>query len=384
MTPSASPNALGIVRAFGRRGIPVSFVNAGPGALAARSRYVSRRVALPPGRDFATALVEALLRLGAEAPQRLVAIPTCDDAVLALARHRHDLERYFHLPVADVATVECLVDKRRFYRLLESKGVPHPRTWCPESLDDLLAIGYRLAYPLIVKPSDSMAFRAAFRTKVFVIRSAADLERAASRLRGTKLGVMLQEIIPGRDIYAFYAYFDRDGKVLARCGYDKVRQYEADFGSGSFCISVWRDNVAAPALELLRSLGYHGFAEAELKLDPRDGSYKLLEINPRTTLQNRLPAACGVDVEYVAYRDCLGERTAPAAARAGVRWVDDLFDLASLLTHLRRGDLARGELLQAIRPGKVRSVAAWDDPLPWLSLASRSLRSAIRRVSGHR
>jgi predicted ATP-grasp superfamily ATP-dependent carboligase len=238
-----------------------------------------------------------------------------------------------------------------------------------------------MPYPYIVKPADSSSFHEAFGRKVFLIESADDLEEATARLRGRDLEVMIQDIVPGREIYSFYAYYDRKSEPLALCGYDKTRQYEPDFGSGSFCKSIWRPEAARPALQLLREMSYHGFAEPELKKDPRDGQYKLLEINARTTLQNRLPAACGVDIEYAAYRDCLGRKPDPSVRpRGGVLWVDDFTDQKSFLIHLKRRDLSRSEIVDSLKPRKVHSVAAWDDPLPFVVRVVRLLWAGFRRV----
>jgi len=386
VTPANSPNDLGVVRAFGRRGIPVLYIDSKPRSIAAHSRFVSSRVRVPGGFGGGERLVDVLLREGGSAEGKSVIIPTGDEAVLTLSRHRDELERCYHLPVASLDAVESLVDKKRFYRLLAARGVPHPVTRFVPDPGELLSIGRALPFPFIVKPADSMAFRGAFGRKCFLIESAEDLARAAARLRDTDLEVLLQEVIPGRDIYCFYTYFDRDSEPLALCGWDKVRQYEPDFGCGTFCRSVWRPRAAEPALRLLVDIGYHGFAEPELKKDPRDGQYKLLEINARTTLQNRLPAACGVDVEYAAYLDCIGSRPeGVAAARSGVLWVDDFLDQVSFLTHLRRWDMSCGEVLDSLKPRKVHSVAAWDDPLPLvfqkISHGSPPSRSSYERAA---
>lgn len=145
---------------------------------------------------------------------------------------------------------------------------------------------------------------------------------------------------------------------------------------------MWRPDAAETTLQLLREIGYYGFAEPELKRDPRDGQYKLLEINARTTLQNRLPAACGVDIEYIAYLDCLGRKPETSITRPpdGVLWVDDFADQVSFLMHLKRRDMNAGEIMLSLKWGKVHSVAAWDDPLPFIVRASSAPMVALKRL----
>jgi predicted ATP-grasp superfamily ATP-dependent carboligase len=204
-----------------------------------------------------------------------------------------------------------------------------------------------------------------FGCKCLVIHSHEELKQAADRLTLLNEEVVLQEIIPGDDYYEYYTYFNKDSLPLAACGWKKVRHYPPDFGSGSFCRSMPLPFEIEKYNELLISLGYNGFAAPELVRDPRDGSYKLLEINARTTLQNRLAAACGVDIEYIAYLDMNGLSTGQTCHPAvDVLWVDDFLDLATRLILLKRKKITIKDVFRDVMTGKVRSVIARDDPFP--------------------
>ena len=65
--------------------------------------------------------------------------------------------------------------------------------------------------------------------------------------------------------------------------------------------------VVDAGLRFLRGLGFHGISQVEFKRDPRDGRFKLMEINPRLWQWHGLAAACGVDLPLIAYRDLTGE-----------------------------------------------------------------------------
>ena len=382
VTAGISPNTLGVVRCFGRRGIPVVYIDSEPHSIARYSRYIHRRLACKSIDHPERQLVSILIELGRTVNDKMVIVPTGDKDVLSLSRYRKELAEFYHVPVGSFETVHDLVNKKRFYRLLAEKGIPHPGTYFPEHPDELLSVGREMPYPYILKPADSLSFYKAFGMKNFLIRSVDDLEQAALKLRGKNLDMIVQEIIPGREIYMFYTYFSRNSEPLGLCGYDKIRQYMPDFGFGSFCRSMWRPDAAETPLQLLREIGYHGFAEPELKRDPRDGQYKLLEINARTTLQNRLPAACGVDIEYIAYLDCLGRKPEAAITTPpdGVLWIDDFADQASFLMHLKRRDMDTSEIMLSLKLGKVHSVAAWDDPLPFIVRGAKSSMIGLKRL----
>jgi predicted ATP-grasp superfamily ATP-dependent carboligase len=216
-----------------------------------------------------------------------------------------------------------------------------------------------------------------------VINSSQELGYAVKRLEGKNLEPLIQEIIPGKEIYNFYTFFDSKSKPLAICGWDKIRHYPPDFGNGSFCSGAWRPAALEQGVRLLKALNYYGFAGPELMKDPRDGKYKIIEINARTTLQNRLAAACGVDIEYLAYLDAQGHLIKePLAPHNDILWIDDFLDLASLLIHLKRKEVTPGSLVKTLKISNVHSVAAWDDAAPLIARAINLSFSVLRTLSG--
>jgi predicted ATP-grasp superfamily ATP-dependent carboligase len=384
VTAGGSPaNSLGVIRAFGRRNIPVVYLDSEQGSIARYSKYISTHLKCPNSKESETEYVNTLLDLGEETNGKMMIIPTGDRDVLVLAEYKHELEQFYSLPVPSLEMTQTLVNKKKFYKWLGYKKILHPETHFPENIDELQKIGKSVPYSYIIKPTYSHVFQEVFGRKCFVVNSARDLEHSIKRLRAAPgLEVMIQEIIPGNEIYAFYTYLDRNSKPLGVCGYDKIRHWPVDFGNGSLCISKWRPNLIKQCVELLQTTGYHGFAEPELKRDPRDGQYKLIEINPRTTLQNRLPASCGTDIEYAAYLDCsCGRMASPVYCNEGVAWVDDFTDLLSVLTQARRKLTRINALSSSLKPQTVHSIASLHDPIPFLIHSFRNAFRGIKRVA---
>jgi len=375
-------NTLGVLRALGRRGIPMTLLTtqADRNGVVRYSRYAGKRLVCPDPREE-TQFIGFLLDMGRQADRKRVVIPSGDIEVMALCRHAEELKPYYLLPVPPFETIQKLVNKKMFYELLAEKSVPYPKTYFPEDVAELRSIGWSIDYPYIVKPVYSKVFYREFRTKCFVVHSPRELDEAARRLSGKELEVMLQEIIPGEQIYMFNTYSNRSSAVATACGYDKVRQFPVDFGCGTLCRTAWRLLPGNSAIQLLEAIGYHGFAEAEFKKDPRDGEYKLLEINARTTLQNRLPAACGVDNEYLAYLEVTGQRIPESLSPTGEAvWVDDLLDSLSCLIQLKRGTLGIRDLFHSLKGRRVHSVADWDDPLPLVAYPLRLAAAKSKRL----
>jgi D-aspartate ligase len=379
VVPAGVIGSLGVIRGLGRRGIPVVYLDSEPSYAARYSRYISQRLKCPSIRESETGFINALLDFGQQIDDKLVIIPTGDGEVLALSKYKKELEPFYHLPLPGHEIVQKLVNKKIFYKLLAEMKVPHPRTYFPEDTAELASMGREVDYPYIIKPANSSSFQEEFREKCFVINSSRELERAVKRLRGKELEVMIQEIVPGKEIYAFYSYLNEESEPLAICGWDKVRHYPPDFGVGSFCRSIWRPSLVKQGARLFKAIGYRGLANPEWKKDPRDGQYKMLEINARTIQQNNLAAACGVDIVYIAYMDAIGQavgRLAPQ--RNGVLWVNDFVDLVSCGILLKRKETGIGEIVRSLSARSVHSVAAWDDPIPLFAHAYRMGLGALR------
>lgn len=333
--------------------------------------------------------IKVLLDFGKQIDNKMVIIPAGDEEVLALSKYKKELELFYYLPVPSYEITHKLVNKKLFYKMLAEMQVPHPKTYFPENITELALMGKEIEYPYIIKPAYSLSFQEQFRRKCFVVNSAEDLERAVERLKGKKLEVMIQEIIPGREIYAFYTYFNKESEPLATCGWDKIRHYPPEFGCGSFCRSNQRPSAIEPCIQLLKTIGYHGLASPEVKKDSRDGQYKLLEINARAVLQNRLAAACGTDITYLAYLDAIGQAVGDLPPPLNdVFWVDDFVDLISCWVQLVRKEASLGEIMRQLRARKVHSVAARDDLLPLIvymyHLGTGALRLLLGKILGSR
>jgi len=370
ITAGVTGNSLGVIRAFGRCGIPVICLDSQQAFMARYSRYINRHLKVQNLIESETEFVNVLLDFGQQTDSRMIIIPTSDLEVLALSKYKKELEQFYFLPAPSYDIVQKLVNKRIFYKLLAEMQIPHPKTYFPESLVELKLMGQETAYPYIIKPDYSSPFQEEFGRKCFVINSLRELNWAIDRLRGKNLEVLIQEIVPGKEIYEFYTYLNRKQEPLGICGWDKIRHYPPDYGSGSFCKSSWRSSAIEQGTWLLKEIGYYGFAAPELKKDPRDGLYKLIEINARTTLQNRLAAACGADIEYIAYLDLTGQTANESVfPHNNILWVDDFADALSSLIYLKRHNLGIVEIVKTLKARKVHSVMAWDDPIPFFARA---------------
>ena len=355
-------NGLAAVRSLGRAGIPVLALDHRASALGFRSRYALPLLCPDPGVEE-EAFVSFVAELGALLPSRAPVFPTHDEPLAALARGRGRLGDRFAYPFPPTEALAAIATKRGQLERAAASGVEIPRTAYPASARAARDAANELGYPVVVKPSRSEGFKRRFGRQAFRCETAADVERAYAQAE--EFEPMLQELVPGGDetLYTLGSYLAADGEPLGLfCG-RKLRQSPPGIGTCRVGEAVWVNEVVDAGLRLLRALDFHGLSQVEFKRDPRDGRYKLMEVNARLWQWHGLASACGVDLPLIAYRDLVGER--PAAARMNGRprrWAITLLS---------------GERPVVPRPPYVDAVFARDDLRPGLAQAARVARSVL-------
>lgn len=374
--------ALAVARSLGRHGVPSVVIDNLPRS-AWYSRYVTRRVRWDGPLDDPS-FVGALIDLAKQHHlDRWMLVPMQDEVVELVARHGETLGAVYTLATQDWSVLRWACDKRLTHRMAGEAGVPYPRTWYPTRASELDQLD--ITYPVIVKPAISVHLQYAIRLKALPAASLDELraqyDRAAAIISPDE--IMVQEIIPGtgREQYSVGAYC-KAGETLLRLTARRMRQYPIDYGLGSsFVQAVEVPEIVELADRVTRFMGVTGMVEVEFKRDPRDGQYKLLDINLRPWGWHSLCMACGLDFPYLHYRDLCGEPPAPRAPRYGVRWARMLTDLPAGLAEIRAGLLSPVEYLHSFAGPITFSVFDWRDPRPALgdlaSAASRALRGGL-------
>ncbi|HZN21825.1 MAG TPA: hypothetical protein VFB57_04635 [Gaiellaceae bacterium] len=356
-------NGLAAIRSLGRTGAPVVAVDHRPWALGLRSRYALPVQSPDPAADE-DGFVEVLAELGDELGRPAPVFPTHDSGLNAIARAQGLLGERFLYPFPGWDALERIQSKREQLEAAAAAGVDTPRTAHPRSAAEAVAAAEEIGYPVLVKPADPVEFKRVHRRQAFRCESAAALEEAFGKAE--PYGPMVQELVPGGDdaLYTLGSYLDASGKPLGLFSGRKLRQTPREVGTCRVGEALWVQEVVDAGLRFLGALGYRGLSQVEFKRDPRDGRFKLMEINPRLYQWHGLAAACGVDLPRIAYCDLLGLPLPQASMNGGgKRWA---------ITFLA------GEKPAFQRPPYVDAVLALDDLRPAAVYAARVARSLVR------
>ncbi len=356
---------LGVARSLGRHGIPV-YVLDDKHCVSSWSRYVKKVIKVDDILDERKT-VDSVLEVGRRFNlQNWVLIATRDETVAAFSRHRTQLSSFFRVATGEWASVEWAWDKQKTYELAVSLGIPCPETFHPKSADDLPSLYSSL--PLAIKPAVKENFFYATGAKAWRADTAEQLrslyDKAARQIKPEE--ILVQEIIPGdgREQYSYCA-FVQHGKAHSTLTARRSRQHPREFGRAA----TYVETIEVPMIEelsdrFIRAINYHGLIEIEFKRDPRDGLYKLLDVNARAWGFHSIGSAAGVDFPYLSFADEIGLPIAPTHSAAGIGWMRLLTDVPTAISDIAHGCLSLGTYFRSLRATRIESVFSWRDPLP--------------------
>lgn len=380
--------ALGILRSLALAGIP-AYVACPQDDLVTRSRWYRPTPGMPwDGRPGP----EGLEALRAMPLERAVIIAGADDAAMWLTDLAStDLGGRFLVSTSSRAAQELLQDKSLFAAYLAGAQIPHPRTYRLESPEDVAAVPFDTLDRVFIKPVNSQKFSDVTGVKGVWVDTHTAMADVWARLHAQGFSVMAQEYVPGPANEHFFV----DGFRDAAGGYPglfarrRVRMSPPDFGNSSCSGSVPLGEVAKAVdhvRRLLDGLAYRGIFSAEFKRDPRDGEFRILEVNTRAWTYVEFAARCGVNVCDMAWHDAQGlaVRHATHEYATGKLCVDLHHDLACVRRSWRAHPLSMGDVLVQWAHADLH-VFRVDDAMPALhGLASlfRKRMAALFAASG--
>jgi len=361
------------MRSLARRGVRASCFDCNSSYDGFHSPYGPGFVCPDPDSDPG-AWVAFMIELAGRMGGKPVLIASADQFVSAIAAHASELADHYVLsPGARLQG--ALANKDTQYALAATHGMPRPGTWCVNSLDDINAVARDARFPCLLKPTHFREWRRLpphhpfYDTKVALASSADELVAHWRLVSETTPTVIAQEIILGPDTSkrVYMSCYSGQGR---RIGSALVRPLRCDpLGLGPATISEPVDDPEADEIcdHFLRSVGYSGICEIEVKRDARDGRVKLIEVNPRLSGNGDAAQYAGVDLCWLHYLDMIGEDARPVARNGrDFRHVVLRADPVAIIRYHRAGLVSWAGVLRSYKR-----------PLAFFDLDGRDLRYSL-------
>ncbi|GAA1300339.1 carboxylate--amine ligase [Brachybacterium tyrofermentans] len=332
--------------------------------------------------DLVAAAVELARERGGVRPQLLLA--NADSLVQLMSDHREQLEPHFVMPILEADVLERLSDKAEFARLCTDHGVATPRT---EVIDlgtprdaDWQPPRTELPFPVVMKAArtaDMAGVRFEGKKKVWFLETPQELDDLVRAIAAAGYAgrLVVQELIPGDDTAegSITAYTDAAGRVTLLCSARVLLgEHTPDaLGRPAAMITLPFDDALDQARRLLEATGYRGYANFDVKRDPRDGTWKFFEVNPRIGRNNFYVSSAGANVSRFVVADAIEHRLLEPVTEFD-EILYSLVPMPLLMRYLRDPALKRW----------VRTVARRGVRNPWTYPADGSWARRYARIVG--
>jgi D-aspartate ligase len=230
--------------------------------------------------------------------------PSFDPHVYVFSKNKERFENVGVLiPVPRYEVVLIPLDKYRTIQAAQEVGFPCPKTYLPESEDDLMRIAATAGFPLVVKPKFTAAGRG-----TSIVTDFKELSEKTRLVRETQGMPMIQEYIPGAERDGFNLLLDKEGELKVSFQVKRWRVFSRADLHPTATESMPPDPQAMHAARLARRLGWWGGTTVQTKIDPRDGVGKLMEINPRLGYRLWLRTELGINEPLMCLKIARGEK----------------------------------------------------------------------------
>jgi carbamoyl-phosphate synthase large subunit len=293
-----------------REGFKVSLVNSNPATIMTDPQFADRTYIEPLDPASVLAVLER------EHPDAL--LPTLGgqtglNVAVALAESG-DLDRLgIRLIGASLEAIHRAEDRSGFKRTMLEAGLQVPRADVAHTLDEALALGDAIGYPVIVRPSFTLGGGGSgfARTR----EALGDLARRSLEI--SPVGeILVEESIAGWKEFELEVMRDGDDNGVIICSIENVDPMGVHTGDSitvapvQTLTDVEYQRMRDAALRCIRAIGVEtGGSNVQFAVHPRDGRMVLIEMNPRVSRSSALASkATGFPIAKIAALLAVGYR----------------------------------------------------------------------------
>lgn len=296
VTDAQMRSSLAVIRSLGKNGLYVTAGEETRFATGFFSKYCNQKFVYPSPQKNEKAFVESILQLIKKEKYDII-IPVADACLKPLIENRDEISKYSTIALPENHKFMKSQDKLSTIEIALKNEVPCPKTYFDwESLNENKN---KLEFPLVIKPRISSGSRG-----VKLCHSWDELSLNYKSLEKEYGGLLVQEYIPHGGEMGVYTLFNLDSEPKALTVQERIRSYPVSGGPSTLRRTV-KTPLASEAIKmgfkLLNAMEWCGVAMVEFRIDARDGSLKLMEVNPRFWGSLQLSILSGVDFPYLLY-----------------------------------------------------------------------------------
>ena len=323
--------ALSVVQSLGEKGLIVHAASHTWISSPLYSKHVRKRFRLKNAAKDPNAFRENLTRL-LQKEKYACLIPLEAESIRVILDHKETIEGLTRVSLPELDNFAKANDKWQVLQIAETMKIPVPRSFCPQTDEDIERVIDDLGSPLVIKARRSSGGRG-----MKIVDNPDEFGIHYPRIKKMYGHPILQERIPTHGQAVAVGALVRNSEPLLLFSYKRLREFPVDGGPSTLRESTHNPRIKTYAETLLRELNWHGIAMIEFKIDPRTDTPKLLEVNPRFWGSLQLARVSGLNFPYAYYELCTKKTITRQDYRVGVRcrWLIPA-DIAHFLSNKNR------------------------------------------------
>lgn len=382
-------NGATILRNLSKKGYEMWGITHDPKEEGLCSGYGKKLICPNPEHEF-DKWVSFMIHLGKNIKGEPALIPTSDIYVLALDKASNKLKKYFRFYKLKNNLQTKLTSKLNQHILAEKHNFPCPKWERASKSSEFVSFAKKINKPVLLKPEFSPdwktdeAQKALDEAKVLIVSDINKAKKAFELASQFSNCLIAEEFIPGSDKNLLYwaGFVRKDGKVAGRIIGQKTRVTPPNEGSASFVELVDNPKLEKQCEQFLRKISYNGLCGIEVKLDPRDNKFKLIEVNPRYGLWEDIGIPTGVDVAHDAILELCGKT--PQIKRPlsfKQKWVALHRDVPVFPEYRKLGEISFVSWINSLMPPIIyNDFPLFSDPKYAISMASLFSKKLLLKV----
>lgn len=203
-----------------------------------------------------------------------VLFPMSDRTAAIISKNKTEIENLVAFVSPDYKSFCLGYDKNSLMQVCLKKGIPHPRTI---DLSNKNAHIEESIFPALIKPNITTGGRG-----MTLVHSMNEFKEKYTKIESQFGACHLQEFIhPGGKQIKVQLFVDKNANLICHSVQHKQRYYPENGGSSACNETILNEGIVKACYSILKDIHWIGFADFDLIEDPKDGIYKIMEINPR-------------------------------------------------------------------------------------------------------
>ena len=249
-------------------------------------------------------------------------------------------------------------DKNKLMHICRICNVPHPQTIDLQNGVGTPIVG--ILFPALIKPNITTGGRG-----MTLVHDATELRQKLPAIEQQYGSCHLQEFIqPGGKQIKVQLFVNETSKLLYSSVLYKQRYYPENGGSSSCNETIINKEVVTICYEVLKKIGWKGFADFDLIEDPKDGVLKIMEINPRVPACVKSAIKSGVDYARIYVDYALGNPMHEYISLPGYKLRHIGFELLWFM-HSKNRFKSKPSWFKFFSRNMYYQDFSWNDPLPF-------------------